>query len=315
MDQNLPNRKPFLRNEVWALPIFLVVAALLWLAMEFTGSHQEIAVRVALLPQKIPAGFHVIDTPKTEVFLSGKGWDLMRFRKQLPIELEVVGVWDSTKQQLEISPKELVGHWLFKKLSRVVVGNSKGYVIAFARTHHKTVPVLLNFSWNPAPGLQFTNPLAANPEMVTVFGPPEILATITAISTVPFVMDGVAGKFNQQIGLLVPDSGTVLSANQVQVFGAADFFIEKFIHVPIFLDDTLAKNYSWQLFPAQASIQFLMPLRSASTAKSTDFQVSARWPLQQQPAEKLTLQLTTVPPYAFHARISNPYINYQIQKE
>lgn len=308
------HKKPgALKREIWIFPGFLVFATFLWFLLQLFGNQKEIAIQVGLVPENMPPGFQMVDTPTVAVFLSGSGWSLQSFNSSQAPLLFVEGAFEPALGLMAIAPATISGHEFFKPVDKVRLQHHKNFTISLTPKSQKTLPITLRYHFSPAKGMDFSKPPKSQQDSVVVFGPENLLDTLTAIYTESFEIAAALGPFDIQAPLWVPHPELSLALpTSVAVQGEIDYFVAQIFEIPISLEK-LSVAYQWTIFPKTAQVNCVMPLKQATALDTKNLKVFAVQPsITKQ--DLLALEMGPLPNFVKSARLLQSSVQFQIKK-
>ncbi len=168
----------------------------------------------------------------------------------------------------------------------------------------KKVPILTVDSLTFATGYHLTNPVALEPDSVSITGPISLIYKITSWNTKAFSLANLKNKVVQIVDLEAPLPELSLNVNQVQATIEVEQLTEKSLFVPLIVRN--APPDSLKYFPEKVKVTCTIGLSEYNNIDTSDFRLEidlAKVSLKQgkhtlpiqivrQPTNALSVQFT-----------------------
>ncbi len=316
--------KAFFRGTAWKKTLtflfFLLLAFGFWLLQALQQPFEK-EIHVSVHYENIPTEIVLNKDVPTEIKVKvrDKGTSLLRYsigkKKQefLTVDLAMV---DLKKSSYTVSKKELetkVSNYLSP--NAILISYLPDVLnIKYQSLQKKNLPVALSGQLTPSPGYILIDTTLFTPSKVTVYGPQNILDSLSVIYTENTSIDNIHSPLQKQIKLVAPQ-GVNLSKNEVELNVSAEEFTEKVIQVPVICRN-LPQNYKIHIFPA--SVEVICPIALVDYGKIDvmNFEISIDY-LELLKSQNYTtnVTLTKKPDWIKNYRISPEKVEFLLEQK
>ncbi len=295
---------------------FLVAFAFRWLQILDDKYQREIELPIEV--SDIPEGVTVVsDIPKSiKVAVEDRGlvlFDLLQ-EKLLPIKLNLgtledneTGVTYFATSELQ---KKITSH--FSTTTRILSFRPDTISLTYVRGEGKKVPVKASGKITPHPQY-YISQLHCSPDSVIVYAPSHILDTITAIYTMPVLMQNITEGQKREVALR-KYSNVKLSPSLVNLNVGVDLYSEKTLPVSI-VGINFPPGKILRTFPPKVNLTFQVGLNAFRSIKPDDFLICVSYEqLMQLNDDRIPLVVKRAPEGVRHIRISPKSVEYLIEE-
>lgn len=185
---------------------------------------------------------------------------------------------------------EKVASWLGIPSSSVSINDDKQY-FNMEDLQSKELPVKVPFNIYPQRQYKLYDNPAVVPPKITVYGPKNVLDTMTAIHTELLQAAEVAEDFQRTLALDLYEGAVRTDTSTVKVFVDLERYTEMDVEVPVSLPDTLSVRF----FPETMSVKCMVAIKDYGTITPSSFLVVADTAQLHQRQPLLDVHLVGVP--------------------
>lgn len=308
-----------INREFLVFLFFLVVSAVFWMLQTLNETY-EAEVKVPLRLSRVPDNV-VITTDLPEAIyakVSDKGMVLMRYvygPLLSPITVDFNDYYDGRANGRIVVPLSEVENAVYKNLlstSRVASLSLDTLEFYYNRGSHKRVPIRVSGTMDTAP-LYYLAGVSAVPDSVAVFAPANILDTIRAAYTQPFVLENMTESqvFKCKLARV---RGAKFEPDEAEVCINVDVYTQKTVEVPVTsVNFPACKNL--RTFPGHVRITFRVGTSRFKEITAEKFVVSVAYEdIVANNYTKIPLQLKSIPEGVSQVRIEPAEVDYLIEQ-
>lgn len=146
------------------------------------------------------------------------------------------------------------------------------------------------------------------PDHVTVFGPKNMLDTLTQINTLPLQATNLSGPLHSVLALDLYDGAIRSEVSEVTVGIDVEQYTETDIEVPVSITDSLELRF----FPEKISLKCMVPIRDFASITPQSFLVQADTAQLHRLQPLLDVRLLRVPDYVQVIKMEPTQVEYLI---
>lgn len=262
-----------LGRERAILLICMGIALLFWVFTKLSKTYET--ARTFSLDYNLPLGMLFREPPPSElkVTLRASGWSLMSsylFKRRSSVVFDLSAV-----ESQEIERSEIISR-IEENVSVEVTGLNRNHLsLQLDKTASKKVAIELDADLNFSPDFNLRNPVEMTPDSVMVYGPENLLNSITVLRTEPLQLDNPEQDFKKTLKIINPEPQLLqLSDSQTSVFLPVEQFTEKSFKVPILVTNV---EDSVRIIPSVAELKCVVGLSHYDNLDETDFVVEANF--------------------------------------
>ena len=296
--------------------IFLLIATVLWLIIKLSKEYTTQSV-VTLVYTEVPVNKWV-STPSQTVKFSFVADGFVTLRHLLvPKQKRVVEI------PLSEVPYRLEGGFTYSYSSQyvadrlahsldIVAGNitinddKQFFNMEDLQSKELAVKVPLEVSMQRQ--FQLYGQPEVVPDHVTVFGPKNMLDTLTQINTLPLQATNLSGPLHSVLALDLYDGAIRSEVSEVTVGIDVEQYTETDIEVPVSITDSLELRF----FPEKISLKCMVPIRDFASITPQSFLVQADTAQLHRLQPLLDVRLLRVPDYVQVIKMEPTQVEYLI---
>ena len=296
--------------------IFLLIATVLWLIIKLSKEYTTQSV-VTLVYTEVPVN-KWIATPEQALKFSfaADGFVILgdklvpEKRRVVPIPLSEVpyrlegGVTYSLSSQYVV---ERLADWLNIPASSVTVNEDKQY-FNMEDLQSKQLPVAVPLEVQTQRQYQLYGDPEVVPERVTVYGPKNLLDTLSRIYTKSLAATDADAAIHRTLSLDLMDGAIRSDVDQVAVTVNVEQYTERDLEVPVEVNDSLELRF----FPETVTLKCLIPIRDYAAIGATSFQVLADTAQLHRLQPLLDVRLAKEPTHVQVLRMEPNQVEYLI---
>lgn len=267
------------KSKLLTFLVFLLISSALWSLIKLTKDYSTQTVFTVTYTD-VPVN-KWISTPEQPVKLSftADGFATLRHnlvrerRRVVEIPLEQVpyrlegGVTYSYSSQYVA---ERVADWLNIPASNITMNEDKQY-FNMEDLQSKEVVVLVPLDVKTQRQYRVYGSPIVNPEKVTVFGPKNLLDTMTAVYTVPLHASNVSEDLVQTLAIDYYGGAVRADVKSAEVVVDVEQYTEVDIEVPVKVTDSLNLRF----FPEVMKVKCMVPIKDYASITGASFRVLA----------------------------------------
>lgn len=306
-------------RETGVFLVFVFISALFWLLQTLNGTF-VMPLQVPLLLEGVPENIVVTsELPEAvEVSVRDRGTALMRYVIKPPANPVCVDFSEHDDGSLfgrvvlthsELLPQ--IKSQLFSSTAIVeLLPDTIEYYYSRGIRRRVAVQPCGNVHTNP---LYYLVDLRTRPDSVMVWGPQEVLDTLTSIHTQSVSLDELTESTDCRVQLQVP-RGLKLEPSEVELTAQVDMFTEKSVSVPI-VGTNFPAGHSLRTFPGVVTVKFRVGAKDYKRITADNFVITATYEeLAALPKnDKLRLQLRSLPEGVSQVRIYPEEVDFLIE--
>lgn len=304
------------RSRFLTFIVFLVISTLLWFVIKLSKDYTTQAV-FTLVYTEAPVNKWV-STPEQQVKCSfvADGFVTLRNRflpkrkrvieialSEVPYRLEGGFTYSYSSQYVV----ERIAHWLGIPSGNVTVNDEKQF-FNMEDLQSKELEVVVPLEITTQRQYQLYGHPEATPNRVTVFGPKNLLDTLTQLTTEPFRELNMSGTLRRSLGLDLLDGAVRCEVDRVEVTVSVEQYTEMDIAVPVAIADSMNLRF----FPETVTVKCMIPIRDYALVNSASFQVLADTAQLHRMEPLLDVRLTEWPEHVQVIKIEPTKVEYLI---
>ena len=296
--------------------LFLLIATVLWLVIKLSKEYTNQSV-VTLVYTDVPVN-KWISTPEQAlrfsfvadgfVILSDKLVPARRRKVSIPLS-EVPyrlegGFTYSISSQYVV---ERLADWLHIPASSVTINEDKQY-FNMEDLQSKQLPVSVPLQVQTQRQYQLYGNPEVTPDLVTVYGPKNLLDTLSRVFTEPLAALNVGASFQRILPLDLMGGAIRSDVDRVTVNVPVEQYTEMDLEVPVEVTDSLELRF----FPETVTLKCLIPIRDYAAIGAASFQVLADTAQLHRLQPLLDVRLVKEPAHVQVLRMEPGQVEYLI---
>lgn len=257
--------------------VFLFIATALWLIIKLSKEYTTQGI-VNLVYTEVPVN-KWISTPEQTLKYSfvADGFVILS-NKMVPSRKRVVSIpLNQVPYRLEggftysISSQyvvERLADWLNIPASSITVNEDKQY-FNMEDLQSRPLPVAVPLDVQTQRQYQLYGAPEVTPDVVTVYGPKNLLDTLTRVYTLPVSALDVSETFRRTVSLDLMDGAIRSEVDRVDVVVPVEQYTERDLEVPVAVDDSLELRF----FPETVRLKCMVPICDYASIGPSSFQV------------------------------------------
>lgn len=306
------------KSKVLTFLVFLVISALLWFLIKLTKEYtSQTSFFVAYT--EVPVNKWVSTSQQTvKLSFVADGFITLRHnlvRKQyrtitiplneVPYRLEGGNTYSYSSQYVA----ERVADWLGVPAGNVTVNDDKQF-FNMEDLQSKELQVLVPLDVKTQRQYQVYGKPQATPSSITVYGPKNMLDTMTAVHTSTLHAVNASEDIVQTLAVDLYDGAVRSNVTSVEVLVDVEQYTEIDIEVPVKATDPRNLRF----FPETVKVKCLVPMKDYATINGASFQVQADTEQLHQLQPLLDIKLVQVPQHVQVLKIEPEQVEYLIVK-
>ncbi len=297
---------------------FLLITAFLWL-LEALRKNYETVIQIPISYVNLPNDYIITNElpQKTRITITGRGTSLLNYRYGKDFDSVKIDVsrFISRKREL-FHTRELMDP--LKKQIKDGIQIERIYPdtirIKVAKQEEKVVPIKLNAEIELSQQYCFCDTLKMVPSELTIYGPREVLDSISFAETDSLILFDVKDTLRPKVTLKkVPN--ITFSRNDVELFICTEPFTEKSVDAPILISN-LPQTRNLRIFPSTATVHYQIGLSSYDKIDASSFSIEVDYnETALDEDSKLTIHLKKSPKEAFNIKIKPTSTDYIIEEK
>lgn len=296
--------------------VFLLISAALWFLIKLTKDYTA-QTEFTVVYTEVPAS-KWISTPSQQVKLSfvADGFAILRHNlvrpqrrvvsiplDEVPYRLEGGNTYSFSTQYLV----ERVADWLGVPSANITINDDKQY-FNMENLQQKELPVVVPLDVKTQRQYLVYGDPQIEPATVTVYGPKNVLDTLTMVHTAVFNAINAAGPVTQT--LAIDYYGGVVRSEQAtaQVTVEVEQYTETDIEVPVRVTDSI----NCRFFPETMKVKCLVPIRDFASVNAASFLVLADTAQLHGLQPLLDIRLVKVPEHVQIIKTEPEQVEYLI---
>nr|WP_294942803.1 YbbR-like domain-containing protein [uncultured Mucilaginibacter sp.] len=304
------------RRRLSAFITCLVFAVVAWLFTVLSNPHRY-NVRQVLVFKNTPQrrAFHSLQPDTVNAAVQGTGWKML-FSSMAHSKSEVVVDLSTlenrnyvvlSNQLKQINAQRDAEH-------QVIAFDPDTLYFDFTNRLKKRVPVKLVAEVKYQRQFAQADAISIKPSYVTISGPAEVLAKITAWPTDSIKLDELNESFKSRVNLRGVSEGNLnVLPKSVTVTIPVDEFTEKTMEIPVKLINN-RNFYDVKVFPQKVKVTFTTSLKQYADINEDDFEAVADLDQWLQGYRVLTVKLTHLPSYSKIVKIVPQNVDFIVKK-
>lgn len=296
--------------------IFLVISTVLWFLIKLSKEYTTQA-EFTLVYTEVPVNKWV-STPEQRVKFSfvADGFvtlshKLMPKQKrvveiplnEVPYHLEGGYTYSYSSQYVT----ERLANLLGISSSNIAVSEDKQY-FNMEDLQSRQLPVSVVMEVQPQRQYHLYGVPEVTPASVTVYGPKNLLDTLSTLRTEPLIADNVSESLHRVLALDLMDGTFRSEVDQVEVSVRVEQYTEMDIEVPVGIDDSLELRF----FPESVMVKCMIPICDYSLMNGSSFRVLADTAQLHRLQPLLDVHLEIVPPNVQVIKMEPTQVEYLI---
>ena len=257
--------------------VFLFIATALWLIIKLSKEYTTQGV-VNLVYTEVPVN-KWISTPEQTLKYSfvADGFVILS-NKMVPSRKRVVSIpLNQVPYRLEggftysISSQyvvERLADWLNIPAGSITVNEDKQY-FNMEDLQSRQLPVAVPLDVQTLRQYQLYGDPEVTPDVVTVYGPKNLLDTLTRVYSLPVSALDVSETFRRTVSLDLMDGAIRSEVDRVDVVVPVEQYTERDLEVPVAVDDSLELRF----FPESVRLKCMVPICDYASIGPSSFQV------------------------------------------
>ena len=266
---------------------------------------------------EIPESMTFESAPVTNIELTirGYGWDLLRTSPTPKSAILKLSLSEDLRQTvLENRIRNEIRSQLTDDRMKILDVNPNILEVMLTPTYQRKVPVVLDLEIDFFPDHDLSGPIKIMPDSVTIYGPQQILDSITSWKTEPIHIKKVKSDVQRTVKLVSPSDLFIrMSTSSVLIEATVEEFTEKMYELPVQLlgpSGRAIRTNEYRLLPESAKVYFILPLSKYETPLKEEFKLVAEMDLMQikKGENIIPLELKFYPNYIKSYKIAPNYI-------
>ncbi|NVK28412.1 MAG: hypothetical protein HWE14_10235 [Flavobacteriia bacterium] len=255
-----PNKKWKSKRSLWLSRLgFLMLSFFLWALLQLGQNKFRTTVEVPINLVDTPHDRMILDAPKSVSVVSKSGglYALREmWRTQDPVRVSFKAFERSGASNLYLTPES------FSEATLNDVPNHVEWLLAdtlWIRTstlQRKAIPVVARLDLQfKDPYYSYGSPLV-NPDTLFLFGPPEVLDTMTVFRTPEFSQKEVEEDVVISWKVVTPE-GIISPVEEIEIVQKVSTYTEKWVDVEL---NQVGSAFNWKPIPNKVSVKCRVPL-------------------------------------------------------
>ena len=308
----------FLSKDILSFLLFLVISATFWY-VHALGKERETTIMIPVKYIGVPLNLALTNDPPLEISVDIKDQGITLFEysdnKHNPLTIDL-SRFLYQKGEILITSEQIKSRLsrYFKPSTKVLVIHPDSLMIRYEKLSHKTLPVEFVGKIDLAHQYMFSSGIKLQPNMVTVFGPKNILDTLKTVRTEYKVLKNMHDTISFRCSF-VPLKLVQYSSKDTKVTIFVEQFTEGKAQIPINVINNLS-NLSVRTFPAFVNVTYTVGLSQFKLFNSSDIQVYLDYnELKTDKANKHFLKINNQSTYISNIRISPLEVEYILEQK
>ena len=304
------------KTKLLTFLIFLLISTALWFLIKLTKDYSSQAV-FTVIYSEVPVNKWV-STPEQQVKCSfvADGFATLRHnlvrehRRIVEIPLDEVpyrlegGVTYSYSSQYVA---ERIAGWLGIPASNITMSEDKQY-FNMEELQSKEVPVLVPLDVYTQRQYDVYDVPKVTPALVTVYGPKNVLDTMTAVYTETLHAANVSENIVRTLGIDYYNGAVRAEEKTAEVLVEVEQYTETDIEVTVKVTDSLNLRF----FPETMTVKCMVPIKDYAGITGTSFQVLADTAQLHRRLPLLNIELVQVPDHVHVLKTEPDQVEYLI---
>ncbi len=304
------------RNKVLTFLLFLIISTILWLLIKLTDNYTT-QTEFLVHYTEIPANKWMSSTDQhVKLSFVGDGFTTLRHHLVRPHKRVVTIPLNEVNYRLEGGHTysyggqyvaERVARWLDVPISNVTMSDDKQY-FNMEDLQSREVPVRVRYDLQTQRQYRLYDEPIADPAVITVYGPKNVLDTLEAIYTSVLKVYNVNSDVEREVDLELCDGLVQSETKRVHATVDVEQYTETDLEVPVTVDDTLSVRF----FPETMKVKCLIAIKDFAQVNGNAFlvladtaQLHARQPL-------LDIRLVRAPKHVVVLKTEPEVVEYLI---
>ena len=306
-------------RETAVFLFFVLLSALFWLIQTLNGSF-DLMMSYPLQLVGVPENV-VITTglpADIEVTVHDKGTSLLKYvldSKPKPLTIIFTDHDDgSTFGHVVMTHSELLAQVSASMMASTSIVELKPDTIEYYYSRGVSRKVAVKPRGNiTTDQLYYLADVACQPDTVTVWGPQEMLDTLTSIATAQLDLKALTESTSETVRLMAP-KGLKVEPEMVTLTADVDMFTEKSVSVPI-VGTNFPAGHTLRTFPSVVTVRFRVGAKDYKSITASNFVITATYEeLMALPHNaKWKLELRSLPPGISQVRIQPEEVDFLIE--
>ena len=304
----------FKRNQkLRSFLVFLLMAASIWFLTKFSKplvAEFRLNLEYTNFPQQTLVS---TDAPKVlNVTVNANGFKLLtKFfsDKSLVIDLSAGRLLEDDK--IRFSQDQLLA-FCYRKMpaAGVISLDTKELIVPIDRMAAKEIEVLFQGEVSLSQGFKMIGPPKIEPNKITVYGPSQMIDTISSIRTIYTRLEGLRNNINKAIALESLFSNE-LSRSQDSIFWSAQIleYTQKQIELPVELIN-VPRGKKLQIFPEMMTLSVEIPVNEYALYDKSNFRLICDYTERISEDSFMIPRLSQLPQGVFKPELSHKKVDY-----
>jgi hypothetical protein len=304
----------FKRNQkLRSFLVFLLMAASIWFLTKFSKplvAEFRLNLEYTNFPQQTLVS---TDAPKVlNVTVNANGFKLLTeffSDKSLVIDLSAGRLLEDDK--IRFSQDQLLA-FCYRKMpaAGVISLDTKELIVPIDRMAAKEIEVLFQGEVSLSQGFKMIGPPKIEPNKITVYGPSQMIDTISSIRTIYTRLEGLRSNINKAIALESLFSNE-LSRSQDSIFWSAQIleYTQKQIELPVELIN-VPRGKKLQIFPEMMTLSVEIPVNEYALYDKSNFRLICDYTERISEDSFMIPRLSQLPQGVFKPELSHKKVDY-----
>lgn len=310
-----------LSREVLVFLFFVIVSAVFWFMQTLEGTY-DMKVELPLRLTDVPTGVVITTEPPqtVQVTLHDKGFTLLRYYMSMPKHELAISYETYDKHQAYgrvIVPhadlRKQVTKWV-ESTTTIASVHPDTIEYYFSRGVKRKLPICYHGVLS-ADSHHFIARYSFKPDSTIVWGPKDILDTMTAVYTEPAKLTELTQSTDSRLKLTTA-WGTKADVTEVVMHTVVDAYVEKTVNVRV-SGINFPANKQLRTFPAEVAVHFHIGSLEYHTINAENFVVGITYEellFEAHDANHFTPVLRYAPVAAKHIRLEPETVDYLIEE-
>lgn len=304
----------FKRNQkLRSFLVFLLMAASIWFLTKFSKplvAEFRLNLEYTNFPQQTLVS---TDAPKVlNVTVNANGFKLLTeffSDKSLVIDLSAGRLLEDDK--IRFSQDQLLA-FCYRKMpaAGVISLDTKELIVPIDRMAAKEIEVLFQGEVSLSQGFKMIGQPKIEPNKITVYGPSQMIDTISSIRTIYTRLEGLRSNINKAIALESLFSNE-LSRSQDSIFWSAQIleYTQKQIELPVELIN-VPRGKKLQIFPEMMTLSVEIPVNEYALYDKSNFRLICDYTERISEDSFMIPRLSQLPQGVFKPELSHKKVDY-----
>ena len=265
----------FNSKDILSFLLFLVISAVFWY-VHALGKERETTITIPVKYEGVPLNLALTNDPPTEIMVDVKDQGIRLFEysdiQHNPLTIDLSRVFYQ-KGEILITPDQLKSRIVryLKPTTTLLEVHPDSMLIKYEKLSYKTIAIEFNAKIDLAHQYMFSDRIKVQPNIVTVFGPKNVLDTLKYVRTECKEIKNLNDTISFRCALK-PIKHVHYSVNNPKITIFVEQFTERKVQIPITAINC-PENLAVRTFPIVVNATYTVGLSQFKTFNPSDIQV------------------------------------------